>query len=247
MHRPPGFRYHNFPDHVFFYRVPFLASNKPHDLGIIGLLKLLPPLDFNRITLGNIKTYLLSYVDDIILTTSNTSFLQHIISRLSYEFSMTNLGALMYLLGFSVVRSGLFLSQPKYATYILRRANMLNCNPCRTPAKLVCEIDVLGPPVVDLTLYRSLAGVLQFLSFTRLDISFTVQHICLFMYDTRDQHLNALKRILKDVRCTIDLGLQIHASKTTSDTTYSDVDWGAYLPTRQSTSGYCVFMGDNLI
>nr|GEY01841.1 uncharacterized mitochondrial protein AtMg00810-like [Tanacetum cinerariifolium] len=45
----------------------------------------------------------------------------------------------------------------------------------------------------DPTLYRSLAGGLQYLTFTRPDISYAVQQICLYMHDPREPHLDALK------------------------------------------------------
>ncbi|GKD41277.1 ribonuclease H-like domain-containing protein [Tanacetum coccineum] len=40
-----------------------------------------------------------------------------------------------------------------------------------------------GDPVFDPTLYRSLAGALQYLTFTRPDISYAVQQVCLYMHD----------------------------------------------------------------
>ncbi|GJS29662.1 ribonuclease H-like domain-containing protein [Tanacetum coccineum] len=50
-----------------------------------------------------------------------------------------------------------------------------------------------GDPVSDPTLYRSLAGDLQYLTFTRPDISYAVQHVCLYMHDSREPHFLALK------------------------------------------------------
>ncbi|GKE76081.1 ribonuclease H-like domain-containing protein, partial [Tanacetum coccineum] len=46
---------------------------------------------------------------------------------------------------------------------------------------------------------------------------------------------------------TIDHGLQLHISSTTQLTAYTDADWVGCPITRQSTSGYCVFLGDNLL
>ncbi|GJZ03537.1 ribonuclease H-like domain-containing protein [Tanacetum coccineum] len=53
-----------------------------------------------------------------------------------------------------------------------------------------------GDPVSDPTLYRSLAGFLQYLTFTRNDISYAVQQVCLYMHDPREPHFLYLKRIL---------------------------------------------------
>ncbi|GKF05597.1 ribonuclease H-like domain-containing protein [Tanacetum coccineum] len=46
---------------------------------------------------------------------------------------------------------------------------------------------------------------------------------------------------------TLELGLQLFASATTSLVGYTDADWAGCPSTRRSTSGYCVFLGDNLL
>ncbi|KAJ9542328.1 hypothetical protein OSB04_028834 [Centaurea solstitialis] len=75
--------------------------------------------------------YLLLYVDDIVLTTSSERLRKHIISRLSTEFSMKDLGRLSYFLGIAMTRhkDGLFLSQHKYAAEVIKRAGMASCRP----------------------------------------------------------------------------------------------------------------------
>nr|GEV28127.1 hypothetical protein [Tanacetum cinerariifolium] len=115
---------------------------------------------------------------------------------------MTDLGALNYFLGISATRSStsLFLSQKKYACELLGRANMVNCNPSRTPVDTDSKLDPEGVAVQDPTLYRSLAGGLQYLTFTRPDLSYIVQQICLYMHDPREPHFAALKRILRYVQ-----------------------------------------------
>ncbi|GKF10221.1 ribonuclease H-like domain-containing protein [Tanacetum coccineum] len=71
----------------------------------------------------------------------------------------------------------MFLSQQKYASELLERAGMLTCNPCRTPVDTDSKLSADGDPVSDPTLYRSLAGALKYLTFTRPDISYAVQQI----------------------------------------------------------------------
>ena len=63
--------------------------------------------------------FLLLYVDDIVLTASSQSFLQHVIAALQREFFMTDMGPLHHFLGISVDRraDGLFLSEAVYAGY----------------------------------------------------------------------------------------------------------------------------------
>ncbi|GKA32361.1 ribonuclease H-like domain-containing protein [Tanacetum coccineum] len=86
--------------------------------------------------------------------------------------------SLNYILGIFVTRdsSGIFLSQKKYVVEILERAHMVNCNPSRTPVAIESKLGIDGDLVSDPTLYRSLAGSLQYLTFSRPDISYTVQH-----------------------------------------------------------------------
>ncbi|GAA0154744.1 hypothetical protein LIER_37954 [Lithospermum erythrorhizon] len=79
--------------------------------------------------------YLLLYVDDIILTASSESFRRSIMSILSAEFAMKDLGQLSYFLGIVVTHhaGGLFLSQKKYAEAIIARAGMSSCKSSSTP------------------------------------------------------------------------------------------------------------------
>lgn len=99
----------------------------------------------------------------------------------------------------------------------------------------------------DPTLYRSLAGALQYLTFTRPDIAYAVQQICLFMHDPRESHFNALKRILRCLKGTLSKGLRMYRSASSDLVAYSDADWAGCPATRRSTSGYCVYLGPNLI
>ncbi|GJU61841.1 ribonuclease H-like domain-containing protein [Tanacetum coccineum] len=239
MHQPPGFVDPNKPDYVFHLQRSLfglkqaprawfqLFSSYATRVGFQHSKTDSSLFVFHR---GSDIAYLLLYMDDIILTASSSAFLQRIIASLHNEFAMKDLGSLNYFLGISAQRStsGLFLSQSKFAEEILERAHMQNCNP-------------------DPTLYRSLAGALQYLTFTRPNLSYAVQQACLYMHDPRDPHLNTLKRILRYVRGTLDYGLQLHVSSTTQLSAYTDADWVGCLVTRRSTSGYCVFLGDNLL
>ncbi|GJW65863.1 ribonuclease H-like domain-containing protein [Tanacetum coccineum] len=104
-----------------------------------------------------------------------------------------------------------------------------------------------GSPVTDPTLYRSLAGALQYLTFTQPDLSYAVQQLCLYMHDPRKPYLNAMKRVLRYLRGTTDLGLQLFRSTTSQLIAYSDANWVGYPATHRSTSRYCVFLSDNLL
>ncbi|GJW63525.1 ribonuclease H-like domain-containing protein [Tanacetum coccineum] len=113
---------------------------------------------------------------------------------------------------------------------------MDNCNPSRTPIDTESKLGSDGDPVSEPTLYQSLAGSLQYLTFTRPNISYAVQQVCLYMHDSREPHFLALKRIMRYVRGTLDYGLQLFSSSTTDLVAYSDADWAGCPTTRRSTS-----------
>lgn len=170
--------------------------------------------------------------------------------QLAVEFAMKDLGPLSYFLGITVTRNqhGLFLSQSKYATDIIARASMSSCKPVSTPvdttSKLSATCDI---PYSDPTYYRSLVGELQYLTFTRPDISYAVQQVCVHMHEPHEGHMTALKRILRYIQGILHLGLQLYKSSSTELVCYTDADWAGCPDTRCSTSGFCVVLGDNLL
>jgi hypothetical protein len=159
---------------------------------------------------GDDIVYLLLYVDDIVLTTSTTDLLQRTILALQREFAMKDLGHLHHFLGITVERRprSLFLHQRQYAIDILERADMFDCKPCPTPMDTQAKLsEDDGSPVANTTSYRSLTGALQYLTFSRSDIAYVVQQVCLHMHTPREPHLTALKRILRYLRGSLDYGL----------------------------------------
>ena len=120
---------------------------------------------------------------------------------------MTDMGPLHHFLGLSVKRraDSLFLSQRQYMLDILDRAGMSGCKPCSTPVDTHAKPSADGVSVADPTQFRSIAGALQYLAFTRPDIAYAVQQICLHMHDPKEPHLAAMKRILRYVQGTLTL------------------------------------------
>ncbi|XP_021724878.1 uncharacterized protein LOC110692187 [Chenopodium quinoa] len=125
---------------------------------------------------------------------------------------------------------------------------MSACKPANTPVDTKSKLSGdNGAPFDDPSLYHQLAGALQYLTFTRPDISYAVQQVCLFMHDPRVPHYNSLKRVLRYLQGTLDYGMHLSATPSSGLISYSDADWGGCPDTKRSTSGYCVFLGDNLI
>ncbi|GJT02226.1 ribonuclease H-like domain-containing protein [Tanacetum coccineum] len=70
-----------------------------------------------------------------------------------------------------------------------------------------------------------------------------LQQICLYMHDPREPHLaltpgGTIKRILRYVQGTLDLGLHLYASSTTSLVGYTDADWDGCPSTRSAEAEY---------
>ena len=122
--------------------------------------------------------YLLLYVDDIIVTGNDASQVHNLIAALGQVFELKDLGTLNYFLGIQITQSsyGLTLTQTKYASDVLHRFHMENSKPTKTPS---CSSTRLVPhdgvPLSDPSQYRSMVGALQYLTFTRPDIAFSVQ------------------------------------------------------------------------
>jgi hypothetical protein len=113
---------------------------------------------------------------------------------------MKDLGSLHHFLGITVecCPDGMFLHQYTYTLDVIKCVAMADCKPCTTLVDLQAKLaSDFGPPVLDSSLFRSIAGALQYLIFTRPDIAYAVQQICLHMHDSREPHLTAMKRILR--------------------------------------------------
>ena len=259
MHQPLGFCYPHHPDYVCLLKKSLYGLKQAPHAWYQHFTEFVATLGFSRSTCdhslfiyhnGKDITCILLYVDDIIITASSDTLRQYIMSHLSCEFSMKDLGPISYFLGISVTRysGGLFLSQHKYAEEIVERASMSSCNPVSTPVDTKAKLSGLSSnPYHNPSEYRSLAGALQYLTFTRPDIAYAVQQVCLFMHEPRTQHMTALEPIIRYIKGNIHHGLHLSPSLVDTLITYTYAHWGGCPNTRRSTSGYCVYLGNNLI
>ncbi|XP_028082419.1 uncharacterized protein LOC114283747 [Camellia sinensis] len=194
-------------------------------------------------------TYLLIYVDDILLTGTDEAFLQTLLTHMHKTFSMKELGHISYFLGISVQSSsyGFFLSQTKYATDILDKAGMKDCKPCATPVSLKSHLlSTNSQPFYQPFLYRSIVDALQYLTITRPELSYAVNQACQFMHFPTVGHFSAVKHILRYIKGTLLHGLHFTPSDFQLQA-YCDSNWEGDHSDRCSTSRYCIFLGSNLI
>ncbi|XP_035542072.1 uncharacterized mitochondrial protein AtMg00810-like [Juglans regia] len=102
-------------------------------------------------------------------------------------------------------------------------------------------------PFADPTLYRSLVGALQYLMIARPDLAHSVNSIIQFPHVPTDDHFQAVKWILHYVKGTLHFGLRFTSSSSIALVAYLDADWAGCLDTRRSTSGYSIYLGNNLV
>ena len=152
-------------------------------------------------------------------------------------------------LGISVESTafGFVLSQPKNAQDILHKAGMLDCKPCASPIAVKPAVTPTSDhSFANPTLYRSVVGALQYMTITRLDLSFAVNQLCQHMQDPTNAHFSVVKRVLRFVKETLHHGLTYTPSSFDLHA-YSDSNYAGDVLDRKSTSGYCAFLGTNLI
>ncbi|KAF5442548.1 hypothetical protein F2P56_035193 [Juglans regia] len=151
--------------------------------------------------------------------------------------------------------SRLFITPRVYSSHnincindLLHRTNMQNAKPVKTPMSTSEKLSVFsGQPFEDPTLYRSIVGSLQYLSLTRPDLTFALGKVCQFMNSPRVPHWQAVKQILRYLKHMTTVGLQLSPSSPAQLTAWSDADWAGCPDNRHSTSGYCIFLGSNLV
>ncbi|KAM2593886.1 hypothetical protein TB1_042978 [Malus domestica] len=124
---------------------------------------------------------------------------------------------------------------------------MAGAKPCATPLS-TSKLDHSSPLLSNPEEYKSIVGGLQYLTWSRPDLSFVVNLVCKFMHQPRQSHLQAVKRILRYLKGTLELGLWF--PKTLSSlpvNALSDANWVGCTLDKRSTGGYCIFLGNSLI
>jgi histone deacetylase 1/2 len=198
--------------------------------------------------------FLLVYVDDIIITGSSANLIQQLIHKLNSEFSLKDLGKLDYFLGIEVHHSSfgsLLLTQTKYIRDLLTKANMANANSMASPMASSTKLTKFGSNYVsDPNFFRSIVGGLQYVTITRPEISYSVNKVCQFLSSPLEEHWKAVKRILRYLQGTLHHGLLIKPASTSEHMSlvgFCDADWASDPDDRRSTSGACIYFGQNLV
>ncbi|XP_069145605.1 secreted RxLR effector protein 161-like [Solanum lycopersicum] len=125
---------------------------------------------------------------------------------------------------------------------------MDDAKPIDTPIAPATKLDLEGTgSAVEQKLYRGMIGSLLYLTASRTDIVFSVGLCARFQTNPKESHIQAVKRILRYLKGTSDLGLWYPKGSNFDLVGYADADYAGYLGDRKSTTGMAHFLGSCLI
>ncbi len=122
---------------------------------------------------------------------------------------MKDLGELHYFLGI-VIQSpkGIWLLTRQYALNKLSEYGMTGYKPISIPLEQNVKLSPdEGDLVEDTIMYRRIVGSLIYMTTTRLDLNYVVGVVSQFMQTPRKPHLDAVKRILRYIKHTLQCGI----------------------------------------
>lgn len=146
---------------------------------------------------------------------------------LTSRFSVKDDEDLSYFLGIEAKRvlSGLHLSQRKYVLDLLARTNMLTAKPVTTPMASSPKLSLFsGTALSDPIEYRRVVGSLQYLAFTRPDLSYVVNRLSQFMHKPTTDHWQPVKRVLRYLVRTAAHGIFLSKNNPMTIHAVSDAD-----------------------
>ncbi|GKD36261.1 uncharacterized mitochondrial protein-like protein [Tanacetum coccineum] len=166
------------------------------------------------------------------------------------KFQLSSMGELTFFLGLQVKQKedGIFISQDKYVTEILKKFGFTDVKKASTPIETQKPLlkDEDGEEV-DVHLYRSMIGALMYLTSSRHDIIFAVCAYARYQVNPKVSHLHAVKRIFRYLKGQPKLGLWYPKDSPFDLVAYTDSDYAGASLDRKSTTGCCQFFGCRLI
>lgn len=255
MTQPPGFLDRDRPQHVCRLKKPIYGLKQAprawymalkHHLLEIGFKNSLADTSLFTFIAGAQQTYILVYVDDIIVTGSDPRHVASVLQSLGHRFSIKDPVDLHYFLGVEVTRSpkGLHLMQRRYILDLLTRTNMLDAKTMSTPMQTTLKLTLKdGPSLSDASQYRFIVGSLQYMAFTRPDISFAVNRLSQFMHQPTECHWQAVKRVLRYLAGTPSHGVYMKAGSPLTLHAFTDADWAGDTDDYVSTNAYVIYFG----
>ncbi|GJS34380.1 ribonuclease H-like domain, reverse transcriptase, RNA-dependent DNA polymerase [Tanacetum coccineum] len=190
------------------------------------------------------------YVDDLIITGTPKKEIDKFKAQMEEKFEMSDLGLLAYYLGIEVTQTNgdISIKQSAYASKILKEAGMIDCNETLIPMDPGTRLTkITEGTMVNSTEYRSLIGCLRYLLHTRPDLSYSVGLLSRFMQEPREQHMKAIRQVLRYVKGTKDHGITYKHNGGNKIHGYSDSSYGVNTQEGKGTTGIIFYYGESPI
>jgi len=126
------------------------------------------------------QVFILVYVDDLVITGDDIEGIATIKQELHSAYTIKDLGLARYFLGIEISRTafGTFLNQRKYILDIFHDAGLTAAKSAKFPLPQGLKLSVVTSPLLpNPAAYRQLVGQLLYLTLTRPDIFYVVQHL----------------------------------------------------------------------
>lgn len=193
------------------------------------------------------EAFLVAYVDDMLISSPSRSATAQIKQDLAKKWRMTDLGEAKFVLGLRITRDQsrgtITLSQEAYIDTLLEKFDMVDAAPVSTPAEAGKKLEPEGEACkAGTTAYQALVGCLMWTSLcTRPDITYAVAALSRFNASPTEAHWKAGKRVLRYLKGTKALGLELGGPKSSLNLEgWIDADYGGDLEKRRSTTGYAM-------
>ena len=170
-------------------------------------------------------------------------------NHLQKNFVTKDLGPLRYFLGIEVARSkkGVVLSRRKCVLDLLHENGILGAKSASIPMDPKIHLYKKSTYLIDARRYRALVGKLLYVIITRPDISLAIGKISQFIERPTKPHWDAVMMVLRYRKSTPSRSLQFQREQFLDVLAYSDADYAGSSEDRKSTTGFCIFVGGNLV
>ena len=190
------------------------------------------------------------YVDDMLMYGTYLDLIIKTKEILSSKFEMKDLGEADVILGIKIKRieNGFSLNQSHYIEKLLRKFDSFDVVPVRTPYDPSVHLKKNTSELsVSQFKYAKIIGSVMFLmNYTRPDIAYAVSRLSRYTHNPSSEHWNALRRLLKYLKGTINWSLQFSKFPAVLEG-YCDANWVSDNDEVSSTSGYVFTLGGGAI
>ncbi|GJS74881.1 copia protein [Tanacetum coccineum] len=166
------------------------------------------------------------------------------------RFKMLMMGKMTFFLGLQVNQSprGIFINHFNYVLEILKKYGIETCDPIGTPMEIKDKLDLdQNGTLVDAMKFRSIIGVLMYLTSSRPKIVHTTCLCARYQAKPTEKHLNEVKRIFCNLWGTVNMGLWYTKDSGFELTGFLDADYAGCQDTFKSISGGTQLLGEKLV